>query len=104
MGKDFIDPRIYDLFDDYCHSKMNRRDFLNRASVIAVTGGSAVMMAAALLPRYGEAHNVSFTDRRIKARYVEYGSMGGTSGKMQGYLVRPSGEGPFPTILVVHGR
>ena len=102
MGKDLIDPRIYDLFDEYCHSGMNRRDFLNRASTIAVTGGSAIAMAAALLPRYVEAHTVSLTDKRIKARYVEYVSPGGTSGRMRGYLVRPSGEGPFPAILVVH--
>jgi carboxymethylenebutenolidase len=81
---------------------MNRRDFLNRASAVAVVGGSAVAMAEALLPRYAEAAMISFTDSRIKATYVDYDSPGGTSGKMRGYLVQPAGKGPFPAVLVVH--
>ena len=27
-----IDERIYDLYDDYCHSGMERREFLRRAA------------------------------------------------------------------------
>src|SRR4029434_2159963 len=38
----------------------------------------------------------------IKARYVTYPSPGGTSGTMRGYLVQPSGPGPFATVLVIH--
>ncbi len=52
-------------------------------------------MAQALPPRYAQAQTVCFTDERIKARYVSYPSPGGTSGTMRGYLVRPSGTGPF---------
>ncbi len=59
-------------------------------------------MAQALLPRYAEAQTISFTDERIKARYVVYDSPGGTSGKMRGYLVKPAGDGPFPAVLVIH--
>ena len=29
-------------------------------------------------------------------------SPGGTSGTMRGYLVQPSGTGPFPVVLVIH--
>ena len=59
-------------------------------------------MAQALLPRYTQAQTISFTDERIKPRYVEYDSPGGSSGKMRGYLVTPAGKGPFPAVLVVH--
>lgn len=59
-------------------------------------------MAQALLPRYAEAQTVSFTDSRIKAKYVTYDSPGGNSGKMRGYLVHPAGAGPFPAVLIVH--
>lgn len=97
-----IDPRIFDLYDEYCHSGMKRREFLRRATTIPVVGGSALAMAEALLPRYAEAHIVSFTDSRIKAQYVDYNSPGGTSGKMRGYLVQPSGDGPFPAVVVIH--
>ena len=98
-----IDPKIYDLYDSYCHSTMERREFLARAAAMTVVGGvSALAMAQALLPRYAEAQMISFTDSRIKARYVTYNSPGGNSGKMRGYLVAPNGTGPFPAVLVVH--
>ncbi len=103
MKKDQIDPQIYDLYDEYCHGPMERRDFLRRAAAITIVGGgSALVMAKALLPRYAQAQTISFNDKRIKARYVNYDSPGGNSGKMRGYLVQPSGKGPFPTVLVVH--
>ncbi len=103
MEKDIIDPRIYDLYDEYCHSLMERREFLRRAAAMTIVGGgSALVMAQALLPRYAEAQMISFTDKRIKPRYVNYDSPGGNSGKMRGYLVQPSGSGPFPAVLVVH--
>ncbi len=94
-----IDQRVFDLYDEYCHGKMERRDFLAKAAVM-VAGGLA--MAQALLPRYAAAQTVSFTDERIKARYVNYPSPGGNSGTMRGYLVQPAGTGPFPVVLVVH--
>lgn len=102
MTEDYIDPQVYDLYDEYCHSQMTRRAFINKASALAVASGSALVMAEALLPRYAKAQMISFTDERIKPKYIEYDSPGGTSGKMRGYLVQPAGEGPFPAVLVVH--
>ncbi|MEQ8333403.1 dienelactone hydrolase family protein [Nisaea sp.] len=97
-----IDPKIYALYDEYCHSSMKRREFLKRASTIAVIGGSGLAMAEALLPNYAAAQTVSFTDPRIKATYETYDSPGGNSGEMRGYLVQPTGDGPFPAVLVIH--
>jgi carboxymethylenebutenolidase len=97
-----IDQRVYDLYDEYCHGYIDRREFLARASAITVAGVSGLAMAQALLPRYAQAQTISFTDERIKARYVSYPSPGGTSGTMRGYLVQPSGQGPFPGVLVIH--
>jgi carboxymethylenebutenolidase len=94
-----IDQRIYDLYDEYCHGGMDRREFLRRSALV-VAGGLA--MAQALLPRYAQAQTVSFTDARIKANYVTYASPGGNSGQMRGYLVQPAGAGPFPAVLVIH--
>ena len=97
-----IDPRIFDLYDDYCHGRMERREFLSRAATITVGGVSALAMARAMMPRYAEAQMVSFTDQRIRATYVDYDSPGGTSGRMRGYLVTPEGDGPFPAAIVIH--
>ncbi|MEE8332222.1 MAG: dienelactone hydrolase family protein [Alphaproteobacteria bacterium] len=103
MEEDKIDPQIYDLYDEYCHGQMERRDFLKRAAALTVIGGgSALAMAEALLPRYARAQTIAFNDKRIKARYVSYDSPGGNSGKMGGYLVQPAGPGPFPAVLIIH--
>ena len=97
-----IDQRVFDLYDEYCHGRIDRREFLQRATLLTVGGVSALAMAQALLPRYAEAQLVSFTDPRIKAQYVTYPSPGGNSGTMRGYLVQPKGQGPFPAVLVIH--
>jgi carboxymethylenebutenolidase len=95
---DWIDQRVFDLYDEYCHGRIDRRSFLRQAALVA--GGLA--MAQALMPRYANAQTISFTDQRIKGTYVTYDSPGGNSGKMRGYLVQPKGNGPFPVVLVVH--
>jgi len=102
MGRDQIDQRVLKLYDDYCHGRMERREFFRRAAAITIGGVSALAMAKSLLPRYAEAQTISFTDERIKTLYVDYPSPGGTSGNMRGYLVQPTGNGPFPAVLVVH--
>ena len=94
-----IDQRVFDLYDEYCHGRIDRRAFLQQAAVVAVGG---LAMAQALMPRYANAQTISFTDERIKAKYVTHPSPGGTSGTMRGYLVQPKGNGPFPVVLVIH--
>ena len=92
-----IDQRVYDLYDEYCHGRIDRREFLKLAAAIG-------MLAAAqsLLPNYAAAQTISFTDSRIKAQYVTYPSPGGNGDKIRGYLVQPAGNGPWPAVLVIH--
>jgi carboxymethylenebutenolidase len=97
-----IDQRVFDLYDEYCHGKFDRREFLSRAAKITVALGTGLAMAQALLPRYAQAQMIQFTDTRIKANYVNYPSPGGNSGSMRGYMVQPAGTGPFPAVLIVH--
>ena len=97
-----IDQRIFDLYDEYCHGYIDRREFMSKAAAITIGGVSALWMAQALMPRYAEAQTISFTDERMKGTYVEYPSPGGTSGMMRGYLVQPTGEGPFPSVIIFH--
>src|ERR1700730_351283 len=97
VTQDWIDQRVFELYDEYCHGRIDRRAFLQQAAAVTVGG---LAMAQALLPRYARAQTISFTDQRIKARYVTYPSPGGTSGTMRGYLVQPNAQGPFPAVLV----
>ena len=58
-----IDRRVFDLYDEYCHGRIDRREFLQRAGLLTVGGVSALAMAQALLPRYALAQTISFTDQ-----------------------------------------
>jgi carboxymethylenebutenolidase len=92
-----IDQQVFVLYDEYCHGRIDRREFLKRAGALG-----ALAFAISLLPDYARAQTISFTDERIKAHYVTYPSPGGNAANMRGYLVQPAGNGPFPTVLVVH--
>jgi len=97
-----IDQRVYDLYDEYCHGKIDRREYLKRAGALAALGIPALAMATSLIPQYAKAQTISFTDPRIKASYVTYPSPGGNGDTMRGYLVQPAGTGPFPSVLIIH--
>jgi carboxymethylenebutenolidase len=97
-----VDPRILDLYNEYCHGRISRRSFVRQGCAIA-GGVSAATLLDSVMPRYADAQTISFTDPRIKAEYVEYPSPRG-SGRMRGYLVHPM-QAPTRTtgaVLVVH--
>ena len=97
-----FDQRVLDLYDDYAHSRITRRDFFDRASKFAVAGMTAAAILEALSPNYALAEQIAKDDTRLKTEYAEYPSPKG-AGKMRGYLARPVGdEQKRPAVLVVH--
>ena len=94
-----IDQQVFDLYDEYCHGRIDRREFLRRAGALGVGG---LAMAYGLMPDYARAQTISFTDPRIKAQYVSYPSPGGNAPTIRGYLVMPAGQGPWPAVIVIH--
>lgn len=91
-------PRVLELFDQYVHGGLSRRDFLDRANRIAVGG----VGAAALLADYALAQQVPEGDSRIETARVEYESPQG-HGTIKGYLARPAGKsGKLPGVVVIH--
>ncbi|OMH38019.1 dienelactone hydrolase family protein [Motiliproteus sp. MSK22-1] len=96
------DQKLLDLYDEYVHSSMSRRGFLDRAAALTVSGIAATTLAESLLPDYALAVQVSPDDSRILAQYQQYESANG-SGTMRGLLARPANSsGKLPVVLVVH--
>src|SRR5688572_14202698 len=94
---------VLDAFNLYIHSKIDRRECLNRMSKFAVGGMTATALLESLSPRYAEAQQVKPDDPRLKSEYVEYPSPNGTAAKIKGLLSRPANStGKLPAVLVVH--
>jgi carboxymethylenebutenolidase len=96
-------PEVLQLFDQYVHNLIDRRDFLERAGRFAVGGLTAAAFLDALSPRFAQAQQVRPTDPRLHAEMIDYSSPQG-NGKARGYLVRPSAKTPAKhgAVLVVH--
>jgi carboxymethylenebutenolidase len=95
-------PEVLGLFDQFVHGQISRRDFLNRAGKLAVSGASAAVLLQSLSPNFAEAKQIDENDVRIQAKYVEYPSPNGY-GKLRGYLVYPAKvTTKLATVLVVH--
>lgn len=97
-----FDPELLELFDQYVHGGVNRRQFLDEAKKFAVGGLTAATILETLSPNYAHAQQVAKDDTRLKAEYVTYPSPQG-SGNMKAYLAKPAnGSGKLPGVLVVH--
>ena len=97
-----FDQELLDLYDDYAHGRILRRDFLQRAAKFAVAGMTAETLLASLAPNYSWAQQVAKDDARIATEYIDYDSPQG-AGKMRGYLARPAkATGALPAVLVIH--
>ncbi len=92
------DPRVLELFDQYVHGGLSRRQFLDRAAAVA-SGGAA---ASTLLADYALAQQVPEGDPRIRTERIEYRSPQG-HGTVKGLLARPANaSGKLAGVLVVH--
>ena len=102
IKKQDLDQDIFDIYDDYAHNEIDRRQFMDRLKVYAVGGLTVGAIATFLLPKYAEARQIAQDDPRIKSEYIEYDSPKG-AGKMRGLLVTPTkSKGKLPGIVVVH--
>ena len=97
-----INPKVYELFDEYVHSQIDRRQFLRRASQYAVAGITANVMLDFLSPNYAQAVQVKADDQRLNSEYIEYSSPKG-AGTMKAMLSRQvKAEKKWPGVIVVH--
>ena len=93
---------LLDLFHEYQHGEITRRDFLDRAKKFAVGGVTAMALYESLKPNYAWAQQVPKDDARIKTSYETVPSPQG-NGSIKGYFAKPANaSGKLPGILVIH--
>jgi carboxymethylenebutenolidase len=93
---------LLDLFHEYQHGDISRRDFLDRAKKFAVGGVTAMALFETLKPNYAWAQQVKADDPRIKVGYETVQSPEGNA-TIKGYFARPaSASGKLPGVLVIH--
>jgi carboxymethylenebutenolidase len=94
-----MDQKIIDLYDEYIHELLDRREFLKKLSILA--GGTAA--ANALLPllenNYARAEIVPKDDSRLDTDDINYP---GATGEVRAHFARPKGDAKLPGVVVVH--
>ena len=94
-----MDQKIIDLYDDFTHGGMNRRQFLDRLSEIAGSSAAALALLPMLQNDYARAATIAPDDARLAIDMVSYDA-GGT--KISGYLARLKSKGKRPVVIVIH--
>lgn len=94
-----MDQKIIQLYDEYTHSTMSRRTFMDRLTALAGSAGAAALLPA-LQNDYARAETVAATDARLEAGAISYPGAAGKT--MRGYLAKPRGSGRLPAVVVIH--
>jgi carboxymethylenebutenolidase len=92
---------LLDLFHEYQHGDMDRRDFMRSIGKFAVGGLTVAAIFESLTPNYAWAQTVPKDDKDIKVGYETVASPAG-NGSIKGYLARPAKGKKWPAVLVIH--
>jgi len=102
IKKEDIKQEVFDLYDDYAHNRVNRRDFMQKLSAYAVGGITVTSLMSFLMPDYQGAVQVQPDDPRVKSEYINYPSPKG-GGTIKALLCTPADmQGKLGGIVVVH--
>src|SRR5690606_41509117 len=82
LKKEDVKQEVFDLYDDYAHNRITRRDFMQKLSVYAVGGGTVTSLMSFLMPDYQDAIQVRADDPRITSSYIDYPSPKGGGTKI----------------------
>lgn len=102
IRKEDIKQEVFDLYDDYAHNRVGRREFMQKLSTYAVGGLTVTALASFLMPDYHNAIQIRQDDPRLTSKYVNYRSEKG-GGTIKALLSMPAGTTqPLGGIVVVH--
>ena len=92
-----MDQKIINLYDEYTHSKLDRKDFLKKLAII--TGSTALAMTVLPLLENNYAAAASFGDEGLNTETITYQ---GVDGDMKAFLAKPKGKKNLGCVVVIH--
>lgn len=99
--EEIITQEVYDLFDQYVHNAIERRDFIEKLSMLSLGGFTALEVFKYLSPDYNTAE-ISKDDSELVTERIHYTSSKG-GGKIEAQLSRmKDAASPLPGVVVVH--
>ena len=102
VTKEDIKQEVFDLYDEYAHNKIDRRQFVEKLSAYAVGGLTVSSLMGFIMPNYQDNVQVKADDPRLNTEFIEYNSPKG-GGEIKGQLSQPAGNNKkLPGIVVVH--
>ncbi len=94
-----MDQKIINLYDEYTHKPLSRKDFMGRLAKLTGSMALAVTVLPLLESNYTLAETVSEQDEELILEEITYPGEGST---MKGYLARPKAKGKYGSIIVIH--
>jgi carboxymethylenebutenolidase len=81
-----VDRRIIELYNEYVHSALPRRDFIKRLTQMAGGAVAAASVLAVLEPNYAQARQTEPDDKHLRCEKIEFN---GPNGPVKAYVARP---------------
>ncbi|MDP5081202.1 MAG: dienelactone hydrolase family protein [Winogradskyella sp.] len=102
LKKEDIKQEVFDLYDDYAHNKLNRRQFVEKLGIYAVGGLTVSSLLSFMSPDYINSLLVQPNDPTLDSDYITYESPKG-GGTIKGLLSQPKdNKTKLPGVIVVH--
>jgi carboxymethylenebutenolidase len=92
-----MDQKIINLYDEYTHTSLNRKDFINKLAVLAGSTAMAMSILPLLENNYAQAAsplNADLVEEQV--------TFPGVDGTVKAFSARPKGTKKLGTVLVIH--
>ncbi|QNR85833.1 dienelactone hydrolase family protein [Pedobacter riviphilus] len=92
-----MDQKIINLYDEYTHSQVSRKDFMRKLAILAGSTALAMTILPMLENNYAAAADFNTDD--IDVENITYA---GVDGEMKAVLAKPKGKKNLGCVLVIH--
>ncbi|MBP6300368.1 MAG: dienelactone hydrolase family protein [Arenimonas sp.] len=100
MNKPVITQAVINLYDEYTHQPLQRRDFIKRLAVLVGSSAAAYAVLPLLENNYANAAISEPDDKRLKTQMIEIET---ESGILKAYLAQPiKQKKKVGSVLIIH--